>query len=79
MYSFGSEKSARIILGLNFRQVNSSYEIQAKVPSRSESMIQTESACSRSAQFPGSYVFSKRHGARGQPANTNENEDNDTL
>ena len=40
MYFFGSEKSARIFLGLNFRQANSSYTIQAKVPARSESMIQ---------------------------------------
>ena len=38
MYFFGSEKSARIFLGSNFRQANSSYAIQAKVPARSESM-----------------------------------------
>ena len=40
MYFFGSEKSAHIFLGSNFRQANSSYAIQAKVPARSESMIQ---------------------------------------
>ena len=39
MYFFGSEKSARIFLGSNFRQANSSYAIQVKVPARSESMI----------------------------------------
>ena len=39
MYFFGSEKSAHIFLGSNFRQANSSYAIQAKVPARSESMI----------------------------------------
>ena len=39
IYFFGSEKSARIILGSNFRQANSSYAIQAKVPARFESMI----------------------------------------
>ena len=33
---FGSEKSARTFLGLNFCQANSSYAIQAKVPARSE-------------------------------------------
>ena len=38
VYIFGSEKSARIFLGSNFRQANSSYAIQAKVPARSESM-----------------------------------------
>ena len=38
VYFFGSEKSARIFLGSNFRQANSSYAIQAKVPARSESM-----------------------------------------
>ena len=36
MYFFGSEKSARIFLGSNFCQANSSYAIQAKVPARSE-------------------------------------------
>ena len=36
VYFFGSEKSARIFLGSNFRQANSSYAIQAKVPARSE-------------------------------------------
>ena len=36
VYFFGSEKSARIFLGLNFCQANSSYAIQAKVPARSE-------------------------------------------
>ena len=40
MYFFGSEKSARIFLGSNFRQANSpansSYSIQAKVRARSE-------------------------------------------
>ena len=36
MYCFGSEKSARIFLGSNFCQANSSYAIQAKVPARSE-------------------------------------------
>ena len=36
---FGSEKSARIFLCSNFRQANSSYAIQAKVPARYESMI----------------------------------------
>ena len=40
VYFFGSEKSARILLGLNFRQANSSYAVQPKVPARSESMIQ---------------------------------------
>ena len=39
VYFFGSEKSERIFLGLNFRQANSSYAIQAKVPARLESMI----------------------------------------
>ena len=39
VYFFGPEKSARIFLGLNFCQANSSYAIQAKVPARSESMI----------------------------------------
>ena len=39
VYFFGSEKSVRIFLGSNFRQANSSYAIQAKVPARSESMI----------------------------------------
>ena len=39
VYFFASEKSARIFLGSNFRQANSSYAIQAKVPARSESMI----------------------------------------
>ena len=39
VYFFGSEKSARIFLGSNFRQANSSYAIQAKVPARSETMI----------------------------------------
>ena len=38
VYFFGSEKSARIFLGSNFRQANSSYAIQAKVLARSESM-----------------------------------------
>ena len=38
VYFFGSEKSARIFLGSNFRQANSSYAIQAKVPAISESM-----------------------------------------
>ena len=38
VYFFGSEKSARIFWGSNFRQANSSYAIQAKVPARSESM-----------------------------------------
>ena len=33
VYFFGSKKSARIFLGLNFRQANSSYTIQAKVNS----------------------------------------------
>ena len=36
VYFFGSEKSARIFLGSNFCQANSSYAIQAKVPARSE-------------------------------------------
>ena len=36
VYFGGSEKSARIFLGSNFRQANSSYAIQAKVPARSE-------------------------------------------
>ena len=36
MYFFGSEKSARIFLGSNFCQANSSYAIQAKVPTRSK-------------------------------------------
>ena len=36
LYFFGSEKSARIFLGSNFFQANSSYAIQAKVPARSE-------------------------------------------
>ena len=36
---FGPEKSARIFLGLNFQQANSSYAIQAKVLARSKSMI----------------------------------------
>ena len=40
VYFFGSEKSARILLGSNFHQANSSYAIQAKVPARSESMNQ---------------------------------------
>ena len=39
VYFFGSEKSARIFLGSNFRQANSSYAVQAKVSPRSESMI----------------------------------------
>ena len=39
VYFFGSEKSARIFLGSNLRQANSSYAIQAKVPARFESMI----------------------------------------
>ena len=39
VYFFGSKKSARIFLGSNFCQANSSYTIQAKVPARSESMI----------------------------------------
>ena len=39
VYFFGSEKSARIFLGWNFRQANGSYAIQAKVPAISESMI----------------------------------------
>ena len=39
VYFFGSEKSARIFLDSNFRQANSSYAIQVKVPARSESMI----------------------------------------
>ena len=39
VYFFGSEKSACIFMGSNFRQANSSYAIQAKVPARSESMI----------------------------------------
>ena len=39
VYFFGSEKSARIFWGSNFRQANSSYAVQAKVPPRSESMI----------------------------------------
>ena len=39
VYFFRSEKSARLFLGSNFRQANSSYAIQAKVPARSESMI----------------------------------------
>ena len=38
VYFLGSEKSARIFLGSNFRQADSSYAIQAKVPARSESM-----------------------------------------
>ena len=65
MYFFGSEKSARIYLGLNFHQANSSYAIQAKVPARSESMIRIICMTSRSAKFPGSCIFSKRHGAQG--------------
>ena len=36
VYFFGSEKSARIFLGSNFCHANSSYVIQAKVPTRSE-------------------------------------------
>ena len=32
VYFFGSKKSARIFLGLNFCHANSSYAIQAKVP-----------------------------------------------
>ena len=39
VYFFESKKSARIFLGSNFRQANSSYAIQAKVPARSKSMI----------------------------------------
>ena len=39
VYFFGSKKSARIFLGSNFSQANSSYAIQAKVPARSENMI----------------------------------------
>ena len=39
VYFFGSEKSARIFLGSNFRQANGSYAIQAKVPARSKSTI----------------------------------------
>ena len=34
MYFFGSEKSARIFFSLNFRQANSCYAIQGKVPAR---------------------------------------------
>ena len=36
MYFFGSEKSACIFLGSDIYQSNSSYAIQAKVPTRSE-------------------------------------------
>ena len=39
MYFFGSKKSAHFFLGSNFRQANSSYAIEAKVPARSKSMI----------------------------------------
>ena len=38
VYFFGCEKSARIFLGSNFRQANSSYAFQTEVPARSESM-----------------------------------------
>ena len=40
MYFFGSEKSARIFLGSNYCQGNSSYAIQAKVPARSETQLE---------------------------------------
>ena len=39
VYFFGSKTSARIFLGSNFRQANSSYAIEAKVPARSKSVI----------------------------------------
>ena len=39
VYFFGSEKSVRVLFGSNFRQANSSYSIQAKVPARSKSII----------------------------------------
>ena len=42
VYFFGSEKSARSFLGSNFRQANSSYAIQAKVPARSERSERSE-------------------------------------
>ena len=38
-FFFWSEKSAHTFLGSNFRQANSSYSIQAKVPARSKSII----------------------------------------
>ena len=39
VYFVGSEKSAGIFLASNFCQANSSYAIQAKVPTRFESVI----------------------------------------
>ena len=43
VYFFGSEKSARIFLGLNFRQANSSYAIQ--VESRKKAAESRKAVC----------------------------------